>query len=597
MQAIILAAGMGKRLKQLTQNATKCMVEVNGVPMIDRMLFQLEKKNLSRIIMVVGYEAEKLKKHVIELGLKTPVQFVINDIYDRTNNIYSLYLASEMLQEEDTVLLESDLIFEECILDKIIENPYPSLALVAKFERWMDGTVVTLNEEDRIVGMYSKKEFNFNEVSHYYKTVNIYKFSKEFSKNQYIPFLEAYCKVLGNNEYYEQVLKIITMLEKTELKALRLEHEKWYEIDDIQDLDIAESIFLEGEERFSKMQKRYGGYWRYPEIIDFCYLVNPYYPCEKMLDEIGTNMKELICNYPSGQDVNSLLAAKYFGLRKQNICIGNGAAEIIKALMERVEGKVGMIYPSFQEYGNRLTAERRTIFYPPDYTYGINDLILFFENNKVDNIVLINPDNPSGNYITYKDILVLCDWCQKRSIKLFVDESFADFSEEEMTLMQEDVLEQYPNLYVIKSLSKSYGMPGIRLGVMAAKDVQMISYIKKNLAIWNINSFGEFFMQIVEKYEKEYRESLKMIREERNYLTEELKKLNLEVYPSQANYIMCCLKNMSSKQLAILLLEKQNLLIKDLSEKEGFAGKNFIRIAVRNREDNQKLVEGLGQYL
>lgn len=223
--------------------------------------------------------------------------------------------------------------------------------------------------------MYSKKEFKFNEIFNYYKTVNIYKFSKDFSRKQYIPFLKAYCMVLGNNEYYEQVLKIITMLEKTELKALRLEHEKWYEIDDIQDLDIAESIFSTGEKKLLRMQKRYGGYWRYPELIDFCYLVNPFYPCKKMIDEIGTKMKELICNYPSGQGVNSLLAAKYFGLRQENICIGNGAVEIIKTLMEQIEGKVGMIYPSFQEYANRLDEERRVIFYPQDYTYGLKDLI------------------------------------------------------------------------------------------------------------------------------------------------------------------------------------------------------------------------------
>lgn len=192
---------------------------------------------------------------------------------------------------------------------------------------------------------------------------------------------------------------------------------------------------------------------------------------------------------------------------------------------------------------------------------------------------------------------MFCTWCLERKIKLFVDESFADFSEEEMTLIKEEVLEQYPNLYVIKSISKSYGVPGIRLGVMAARDTEMIEYIKKNLAIWNINSFAEFFMQIFEKYEKEYWEYLKLIRKERDYLVKELQNLNLGVYPSQANYIMCCLNNMSSKQLSVALLEERNILIKDLTEKEGFNGKEFIRVAVRNREDNQKLIESLKQYL
>src|SRR5690606_12920199 len=115
---------------------------------------------------------------------------------------------------EDTLLLESDLIFEDSVLTKIIEDEYPNLALVAKYESWMDGTVVTLDEDNNIKSFLDKKHFNFNDIKNYYKTVNIYKFSKDFSATHYVPFLEAYSKALGNNEYYEQVLKVITLLDK-----------------------------------------------------------------------------------------------------------------------------------------------------------------------------------------------------------------------------------------------------------------------------------------------------------------------------------------------------------------------------------------------
>lgn len=142
MQAIILAAGMGKRLKDLTSNATKCMVEVNGVTMIERMLSQLDALQLNKIIMVVGYESKKLMEYVQTLPISTKIEFVDNDVYYKTNNIYSLYLAREYLTQDDTLLLESDLIFEDAVLQRLIQNPYPSLALVAKFESWMDGTVV-----------------------------------------------------------------------------------------------------------------------------------------------------------------------------------------------------------------------------------------------------------------------------------------------------------------------------------------------------------------------------------------------------------------------------------------------------------------------
>lgn len=134
------------------------------------------------------------------------------------------------------------MIFEDTLFHKILNNPYPNLALVAKYEPWMDGTMVRLNTENDIIDFISKKTFRYADIDDYYKTVNIYKFSKEFLRNSYVPFLEAYSKALGNNEYYEQVLRVITLLERCELKGLPLEGERWYEIDDIQDLDIAETI-------------------------------------------------------------------------------------------------------------------------------------------------------------------------------------------------------------------------------------------------------------------------------------------------------------------------------------------------------------------
>ena len=250
---------------------------------------------------------------------------------------------------EDTLLLESDLIFEDSVLDVILDNPFPNLALVAKYESWMDGTVVTIDEGCNIKNFLDKNHFRFEEINRYYKTVNIYKFSKSFSNTHYVPFLKAYCKALGNNEYYEQVLKVITLLDKPEIKALPLTNEMWYEIDDIQDLDIAESIFTQSDEdKLTKIQKRYGGYWRYPNLIDFCYLVNPFYPPTKLIDEIKANFERLICEYPSGQDVNNLLAAKYFDIDEKHIVVGNGAAELIKTLMEYFDGNIGITLPTFE---------------------------------------------------------------------------------------------------------------------------------------------------------------------------------------------------------------------------------------------------------
>ena len=246
MQAIILAAGMGRRLGALTSENTKCMVKVNGVRLIDRLLGQLATLQLKRVIIVVGYQGQKLIDHVKEWnkengGLK--IEFFENPIYDKTNNIYSLSIVKDQLQKDDTLLIESDLIFSDRLFPMILENPCPNLALVAKYESWMDGTMVRLDEDLHIVNFISKDAFDYADVDSYYKTVNIYKFSREFLQHQYVPFLDAYTKAVGNNEYYENVLRIISMLNSHHIKALPIGQEKWYEIDDKQDLDIAEALF------------------------------------------------------------------------------------------------------------------------------------------------------------------------------------------------------------------------------------------------------------------------------------------------------------------------------------------------------------------
>lgn len=603
MQAVILAAGMGKRLKELTSNATKCMVEVNGVTMISRALNQLDRLSLNKIVMVVGYEGEKLKEYVRSIPIKTPVEFIENDIYYKTNNIYSLYLAREALLEDDTLLLESDLIFEDSVLDKIVNDPYPSLALVAKFESWMDGTVVTLDEEGNIKSFLGKKEFVFEDIKSYYKTVNIYKFSKNFSRSHYVPFLEAYCKALGHNEYYEQVLKVITHLEKPEIKALCLDNELWYEIDDVQDLDIAESIFASEDEKLQKMQKRYGGYWRYPHLLDFCYLVNPFYPSQKLINEIKANFETLLCEYPSGMYVNSLLAAKYYGLRQNQVCVGNGAAELIKSLMGFIDGKLGMVLPTFEEYPNRKGKDNVVPFYPKnkDLRYTAQDLMDFYADKDISILTVINPDNPSGNFIPKDDVLKLAKWCEEKKITLIIDESFVDFADtqEESTLLDLETILNYPEMIVVKSISKSFGVPGLRLGIMASGNKELIKNIQQDVSIWNINSFGEFYLQIFEKYKSDYLSAMKKFIEVRKTFVDDLKSIDkLTVYPSEANYLLCELAEpYSATVLTRDLLNKHSLFIKDLSTKKGLEGRQCIRVAVRTPEDNAKLVAALKEEL
>ena len=592
MQAVILAAGMGKRLGELTKGNTKCMIEVGGETLISRLLRQLDKHALSKIILVVGYKAQELKDYLATLQVQTPIEFVENTVYDKTNNIYSLYLAKDYLTTEDTLLFESDLIMEDAVISKLIEHPYPDLALVDKYESWMDGTVVTLDEENRIQRFIPNGQFKYEEIPSYYKTVNVYKFSQQFSANMYVPFLEAYCTALGKNEYYEQVLRVITMLDNSGMRALPLTGEQWYEIDDIQDLDIAESIFT--DRTYDLLCSRYGGYWRYPHMLDFCYLVNPYFPNQRLRDELAASFQRLLTEYPSGQRVNNLLAAKDFGVKEDYIIVGNGAAELIKVLFEQTLGRVGIIRPTFEEYPNRLMPDQIVAYetQAPDFSYSADDIMSYFEDKKIWTLVLINPDNPTGNYIPYADCLRLAQWCEERNIVFVLDESFIDFSTEHPTFFNNELLERYNHLVVIKSISKSYGVPGLRLGLLATSNYLLMTNLRRSVSIWNINSFAEFFLQILGKYERSYAQAMDDFRIERERFVAELQTIDyLRVIPSEANYLLCeVLPPHTPRELAINLLKQHNILIKDCTSK---CHAPYIRLAVRDTKDNNCLIEAL----
>ena len=599
MQAIILAAGMGRRLGELTKNNTKCMLEVNGVRLIDRYLRQLSKYSLDRIVIVVGYEGQKLIDYIHANYPDINIEFVNNPIYDKTNNIYSLALAKDYLCADDTILMESDLIVEDGIIDKLLNHTDKDLALVAKYEQWMDGTMVRIDDNRRILQFIPKAGFRYEEADDYYKTVNIYKFSREFSSKQYIPFLEAYCKVMGNNEYYEQVLSVLTLLQNTTLRALPIGNEKWYEIDDVQDLDIASTLFSEDKNRFQLYHKRYGGFWRFPKLLDFCYLVNPFFPNKRMRDEIRNNFDTLLESYPSGMGVNSLLAGKYFGIKQDYVVVGNGAAELIKVVMEEhTNGRVGVIFPTFDEYPNRLKQEQIVQFIPTDSNFGYtaDELMEYYNDKQLSLLMLVNPDNPSGHFMPKAYVLRLAAWCDKKDIKLLVDESFVDFTEEyeKNSLLHNDILASNRNLMVMKSISKSYGVPGLRLGVFASSDTELIQKIKKEVSIWNINSFGEFYMQIYGKYENDYRKACRKFCEVREKFYEDLKQIDfLRVIPSQANYFLCeVTRKYTSAELCELLIEK-DIIISNCGKKKHMDGRNLVRLAVRDEADNARLVEVL----
>jgi len=334
-------------------------------------------------------------------------------------------------------------------------------------------------------------------------------------------------------------------------------------------------------------------------MLDYCYLVNPYFPTKRMKDELRYNFDTLLTEYPSGMLVNSLLAGKYFGIRQDYVVVGNGAAELIKSLMELSEGRTGVIYPTFEEYPHRLRKDDIVAYQPDnrDLKYTEDNLIGYFTGKDIERLLLINPDNPSGNFIGMEGLQKLIDWSREQHITLIVDESFVDFSDdfENNTLLRNETLEANPHLVVMKSISKSYGVPGLRLGILASSNVELISRIKKDVAIWNINSFAEFYMQIFGKYERDYKKACYKFINERRRFEALLREIPyLKVLPTQANFFCIELTSKyTSAELTKLLLARYNIMVKDCDSKNGLKGRNFIRISVRSTEDNNQLIQAL----
>ena len=602
MQALMLAAGMGKRLGKFTGNNTKCMLEVAGKKLVDRAIEAVAKAGIDKFIFVIGYKGDNLRDYILDKYKDSPMEFVFidNKDYATSNNIYSFYMAKEYLEQDDTIMMESDLIFDSSLIQKLVQSPERDMAVVAKYESWMDGTVVTCDGEDNITQFIEKVDMDLSLTEQYYKTVNVYKFSPQFVTNIYFPFLEAYMKAYGLNSYYETALKVVSHLSKATLKAFYMDDMPWYEIDDAQDLDIATILFSEGKRKYDAIISKFGGYWRYSKMLDFCYLVNPYFPPKKMVEKMQKEFPVLLTQYPSGLNIQNMNAERIFGVDESHILVGNGAAELINVLGMWMKGKVAVGLPTFNEY---VRCFRNCELIPIDNSR--NDYLHDFDYltslcGKVDYICLVSPDNPSGDLLTKEEVETLCQRGQKLNTGIVIDESFIDFADPDKryTLLNNDVLNRFDNLIVIKSISKSFGVPALRLGVLASSNVKILSELRSLMQVWNINSFAEYYLQIYNLYAAQYAKACDSIANERNRFIRELQDVNsIRVYPSQANYLMIDLGNTNSYEFCVRMLNDYNILVKDLSSKNYFKGKNFVRVAIRNEQDNDAIIKAMKEVL
>ena len=602
MIAVVLAAGLGKRLAQYTKDKPKCMVEVGGLTLIERLLRQISVYQVTKIVAVVGHCDEILKEHIksFQKDLKIEADFVFNEKYYFANNIYSLYVAREYFVE-DILLFEADLLFCDEMIKQAFESKNENFVLVSPYENWMDGTVVTINQDSKISNMIFWEDFEALEIGEYYKTANIYKFSKSFMQKKYLPILERYISDEKIECYYEVALKEVIL--EGDFRAEVSRDCFWCEIDNPNDLYIAQILYAKENEQYSLLTKSYGGYWRFPKIKDFCYLVNPYFPCHNMKEEMKNALDVLLSNYPSGMKVQKILASTMLKVLQRYIAVGNGAAELIKALMRNISGKVGIVIPTFEEYVNAHLGEVE--FYDckkgESYSYTSQDIIAFIKDKNLSAMIIIAPDNPSGFMIKKDEMVKILKYAKGANVRVIFDESFMDFASDEFrySLIQNEILEKYHNLVVIKSISKSYGVAGLRLGMAISADLELVEGTIKECSIWNINAYAEYFMQLFPKYKNDFYESCVRLRDSRARFMGKLKEIQgLKIFESQANFVLCeVLDESISMDKLLFQCLKQGYFIKDCSNKLGFDKGHFLRLVVRTDSENDGLARVLKDFL
>ncbi len=585
MRAIILAAGLGTRLKPLTDTMPKCLTEVNGKPILVNMIENLEKAGIKDVDIVIGYLGDTIKNKIGSNFNNININYVENPIYYKTNSSYSLWLAVKNLNE-DILILEGDVFFEEPILEDLMSNPHDS-TVVEKYNPELDGSFVEIKNNFVSDWIHrSRRKENFIKEDKF-KTVNIHKFSKGFLNTYLLPILDKHTEEKKGTEPIEYIMEDIVK-NNAKIEAVDVANKKWVEIDDANDLKIAETIF---KPTIDEIRSTHGGYWR-SSHIDFHYLFNHHFPTPEMYEELASKMSKIGNYYPSNQKTLAKFLSKwkdeeYFNA--DNLIIGNGSSELIRYLNDHVITKVTIPLPTFNEFV-RLPDEKINKYLLKEedkFKLDADKLIEEIKKSNSEFAVIINPNNPIGNLTSLSDI----ERVLKTGVTLIVDEAFMAFAGKQYSA--EQLIPKYKNLVVLASCTKSIGIAGLRLAYLLTANDEVKEKIRNHMPIWNINSLAEYVIEIFPKYKKEHAESIIKSVEDTKWFFGKLKEISyLEPFPTYANAVFCKVDG-SARKLAEILYYKYNLMVKEGLNQKDFKTDSYVRLGVRNREDNAKLVAAL----
>ena len=600
-KAIILAAGIGDRLQPFTQQFPKCLAPVCDVPILVSALTHLSDVGVSEVVIVVGHHKEKIYERIGDTFQALKVTYVESEKYASTNNIYSLWLAREHLVE-DVLLLEADVMFERRLLERMLSHESGSLAAVSQHQTWMSGTVVSVNKSGNVQALMDAREqgldFDYSKVS---KTVNIYLFRGDFLRRYFVPHLEAYIASGEVDEYYEAILHAMAHRGKHDLRAVQCDDLLWYEIDDENDRLAAEYLFSTQERRYEFISGEHGGYWRY-DFVDHAYLYNLYFPPDAVFTHFKNHICDLVLNYPVAQRPLARMVGALINQPEQEIVVSNGAAELIKIIASLVTGRMIVPVPSFNEYEEVLPEEKLVRFAlgPPSFQLDVDAFAEEAARCEASIAVVVTPNNPTSISIPRADLCRLAEKLGRQDCILVVDESFVDFASDPENATVSNEIDTYPNLVILKSMSKSYGIGGLRLGYLLTANSEFAEAIRSKVPIWNINGLAESFLRLAPRYRRQFDKSCVLVRADRDNLYQHLNAITgMTVYRPDANYVFCRLPDNapSGPDVTRALFVEHNILIKHCAGKTMPDSDRYLRIASRTSAENRKLAEALAAII
>jgi threonine-phosphate decarboxylase len=350
-------------------------------------------------------------------------------------------------------------------------------------------------------------------------------------------------------------------------------------------------------EKFEYIADQHGGYYRH-DFIDHAYLYNLYFPPEAIFTAIKSRIHDLVLNYPVAQDALAKLVGAIICQPAEKIVVGNGAAELIKIVSGHVSKKLIVPVPSFNEYANAAPSSN-VIEFPLEFPSFELDVDAFAAESirvRADVAVVVTPNNPTSMLVPRSDLIRLVERLKAHDCMLIVDESFLPFAANPNSESLEQAVEQYPNLAIFKSMSKAYGICGLRIGYMLTANETFAEAVRSNVHIWNINGFAEEFLRLLPDFQQEFEASCEQVRTDRDSLYQKLNSIGgMTVFKPDANFVFCRLPDeaQSAPEITRQLFIEHNMYVKDCTGKTQPDSDRYLRIASRTEAENDSLVAAL----